>query len=65
MIPRPYITPEGVEHVVWFEDARSIQAKLELIPEYGLSGVGYWNLTRLFPQNWPLLDSLFHIRDIF
>ena len=61
----PYITPEGVEHVVWFEDARSIQAKLELIPEYGLSGVGYWNLTRLFPQNWPLLDSLFHIRDIF
>ncbi|MFQ9212970.1 MAG: hypothetical protein ACLR4C_04840 [Eubacterium ventriosum] len=28
----------GVEHEVWFEDARSIQAKLELIYEYNLRG---------------------------
>lgn len=60
-----YIDPEGIEHEVWFEDARSIRAKLELIPEYGLSGAGYWNLMRPFPQNWPLLDSLFTIQGLF
>ena len=54
---------DGTEHEVWFEDARSIAAKLSLIPEYGLSGAGYWNLMRPFAQNWLVLDSLFHIQD--
>lgn len=58
-----YTAEDGVEHEVWFEDARSVQAKLSLIPEYGLKGVGYWNLMRPFPQNWLVLDSLFTIRD--
>ena len=40
-----------------------IAAKLSLIPEYGLSGAGYWNLMRPFPQNWLVLDSLFTIRE--
>ncbi len=53
----------GVEHEVWFEDARSIRAKLALIPEYGLRGAGYWNLMRPFPQNWQVLASLYNIRD--
>ncbi len=52
----------GIEHEVWFEDARSIRAKLELVSEYGLYGVGYWNLMRPFPQNWLVLSSLFDIR---
>ena len=47
-----YRDASGVEHEVWFEDARSIQAKLALIGEYGLIGPGYWNLMRPFPQNW-------------
>jgi len=53
----------GVEHEVWFEDARSIRAKLALIPEYGLLGVGYWNLMRRFPQNWRVLNALYDIRN--
>jgi len=57
-----YVDEEGLEHEVWFENARSIAAKLALVKEYGLYGTGYWNLNRPFPQNWPLLDSLFHIR---
>lgn len=52
----------GAEHEVWFEDARSIRAKLALIPEYGLRGAGYWNLMRPFPQNWQVLASLYTIR---
>ena len=52
---------EGVGHQVWFEDARSIRAKLELARSRGLYGVGYWNLMRPFPQNWALLNSLYEI----
>lgn len=58
-----YRDDQGAQHEVWFEDARSIRAKLALIPEYGLRGAGYWNLMRPFPQNWVLLSSLYNIRD--
>ena len=48
---------EAREHEVWFEDARSAQAKLALVPRYGLRGVGLWNLTRLFPQLYVTLND--------
>ncbi len=57
-----YTDKQGTIHEVWFEDARSIRAKLALIPEYGLIGAGYWNLMRDFPQNWMVLSSLYTIR---
>ena len=57
-----YVDSEGREHEVWFEDARSIRAKLTLAAEYGLYGVSYWNLTRPFPQNWVVLNALYDIR---
>lgn len=57
-------TAAGREHAVWFEDARSIEAKLRLADEYHLQGVGYWNLTRPFPQNWAVLASLFDIETL-
>ncbi len=52
---------EGNEHIVWFEDANSVEAKLELINKYKLAGVSFWNITRDFPQNWLVLNSLFRI----
>lgn len=58
-----YQDESGMQHEVWFEDARSIRAKLALIPKYGLRGAGYWNLMRPFPQNWQVLASLYNIRD--
>ena len=57
-----YVDAAGREHEVWFEDARSIRAKLALAREYGLHGVSYWNLMRPFPQNWLVLNALYHIR---
>ena len=59
-----YTDHGGREHAVWFEDARSIEAKLRLADEYHLQGVGYWNLTRPFPQNWAVLASLFDIETL-
>lgn len=48
-------------HEVWFEDARSIQAKFNLIKELHLRGISYWKLGLSFPQNWLLLNDQFHI----
>lgn len=53
-----YRDDAGLEHEVWFEDARSIEQKLLLAARYGIRGVGYWNLDRPFPQNWPVLNAL-------
>ncbi len=58
-----YRDRDGREHQVWFEDARSIQAKLALLADYGLRGTGYWNLMRPFPQNWQVLDAMYRIED--
>lgn len=56
-----YTDAEGNLHEVWFEDARSIQAKFDLIKAYSLKGIAYWKLGLAFPQNWLLLRDNFTI----
>ena len=56
-----YTDTQGRLHEVWFEDARSIQAKLGLANELGLRGLGYWNSMREFPQNWVVLNQEYQI----
>lgn len=56
-----YSDHDQKEHIVWFEDARSIQAKFNLIKEYNLLGIAYWKLGLSFPQNWLLLADNFAI----
>ena len=50
----------NVQHEVWFEDVRSLQAKFNLIKEFGLRGAGYWQIMRLFRANWLLLAENFN-----
>lgn len=57
-----YTDKSGITHQVWFEDARSMQAKLTLIADYGLRGAGFWNLTRPFSQTWLVLMGLYDIK---
>ena len=57
-----YFDPQGLEHEVWFEDPRSVRAKIELALEQNLHGAGYWNLDRPFPQNWVVLNALGEIK---
>lgn len=59
-----YYDENGKEHVVWFEDARSVEAKYKLASEYGLRGVSYWSLAQPFPQNWQVLDNMFKITKV-
>ncbi|MDQ0819113.1 spore germination protein YaaH [Bacillus pumilus] len=56
-----YTDATNKEHEVWFEDARSIQAKFNLIKELNLNGIAYWKLGLSFPQNWLLLSDQFNI----
>lgn len=55
-------TSEGVEHEVWFEDVRSLNAKFNLIDEFDLMGAGYWQIMQWFRPNWELLSYRFQIR---
>ena len=52
----------GQQHEVWFEDVRSYQEKFSLLPEYGLRGIGYWQIMRFFRPNWLLLADTFQIQ---
>jgi len=59
-----YIDEQGRKHEVWFEDARSAQAKFDLMKEYHLPGVSYWVLGYSFPQNWALLENNFNVKKL-
>ena len=56
-----YRDSSGNDHEVWFEDARSIQAKFNLLKELNLYGMSYWKLGLSFPQNWLLLENDFNV----
>lgn len=51
----------AIEHEVWFEDVRSMNATFDLIEEYNLRGAGYWTIMQLFRANWILLNERFLI----
>jgi len=57
-----YIDEQGRKHEVWFEDARSAQAKFDVVKNYKLKGISYWVLGYPFPQNWVLLEDNFTIQ---
>ena len=56
-----YTGQQGLTHEVWFEDVRSMGAKMLLIREYGLQGLGAWQLTLGFTPGTWLLSKFFTI----
>lgn len=60
-----YYDSAGTEHIAWFEDPRSIEAKLKLVSEYGLGGVSYWNINTLYRPNWAVLSGMYGIEKVF
>lgn len=58
----PYFqyTEGEILHEVWFEDVRSVNAKFDLVEEFALRGVGYWQIMQLFRANWLQLATRFH-----
>lgn len=49
---------DGVSHEVWFEDARSISAKLDVAQRYGVDGVFLWMYGPEDPGIWPAMTEL-------
>ena len=62
----PYFryTENGVSHIVWFEDPRSLSTRLSLLSEYGLRGALWWNFTRRDSGALALLGELFARTDV-
>ncbi|MDE6875515.1 MAG: glycoside hydrolase [Lachnospiraceae bacterium] len=60
----PWYTYEkdGTAHEVWFEDVRSYRAKFSLVTEYGLRGIGFWQLMRPNLPGFLLMSGTFWIR---
>ncbi len=59
-----YQDAQGQVHEVWFEDARSIQAKCDVVRDYHLRGMSYWELPSTFPENWAVLWHNFHLHKV-
>ncbi len=59
-----YVDANQKQHVVWFEDSRSIVAKFRLVQQYNLRGVSYWTLGKSFSQNWVLIYTMFNIKKL-
>ncbi len=53
-----YTDMQGRRHVVWFEDERSLRAKLNLVNEYGLAGVSFWTVMNPFPSASELINEM-------
>jgi spore germination protein len=53
-----------IEHIVWFIDARSINALLDLAVKYQLHGIGVWNITIYNPQLWLIINSQYEIEKV-
>lgn len=59
-----YYDAAGKRHEVWFDDPRSIRARLELVSEYGLAGVSYWTVNNFCAANWTVLDAMYYIKKL-
>ena len=59
-----YTDPSGVRHEVWFEDARSVRARLALVSEYGLAGISYWTINYANRAGFAVLESKFTTQKI-
>lgn len=57
-----YTDAEGNEHEVWFENADSIRAKLNLADRLGIRGIALWRLGMEDPAIWSMLEREFVVR---
>ncbi|MDF2544760.1 MAG: Peptidoglycan-binding lysin domain protein [Herbinix sp.] len=54
-----------IQHIVWFKDARSIVAIMNLIPENGFRGVDIWNIMQYCAQMLYVINTQYRIEKIY
>ena len=52
------------EHVVWFENANSVEGLIRLVENFDLDGIGIWTAMKYFPQLWLVLNATYPIRKV-
>jgi len=57
-----YRDQQGNNHEVWFENARSINAKIQLAWELGIRGIALWRLGMEDPAIWSMLRNQVVVR---
>lgn len=53
-----YTASDGAGHEVWFENAASVQAKLEVVSKFGLGGLALWRLGQEDTDVWKVIAAL-------
>ena len=56
-----YMDVDGILHIVWFKDARSFDARAELVAEYNLQGLSIWTIMRFITQLWLIINTKYYI----
>ncbi len=51
----------GIQHIIWFVDARTINYLLTLVIDNNLQGTGIWNIMKYYPQLWLVINSQYEI----
>ncbi len=57
-------TENGIEHVVWFEDALSISNRIALVEEYNLAGLSYWTVNNYSAVNWSIVNDMYNVKKL-
>ncbi|TCP59223.1 spore germination protein YaaH [Tumebacillus sp. BK434] len=52
-----YTDKKGQPHEVWYEDARSIALKLDLVRRHNLAGILFWRLGLEDPAAWGVIQA--------
>ena len=55
--PHISLTPDGHRTELWFENARSLQTKLQLAHDMGFAGISAWVLGQEDPAFWTALEN--------
>lgn len=59
-----YTNGRGFLHEVWFEDIRSMSAKLELVDQFDLAGIGIWTIMNPFPVGIQMINEMFTVYQV-
>ena len=59
-----YMDIDGIFHLVWFNDARSFDARAKLVEEYDLQGLSLWTIMRFDTQMWFVINTQYYIQKL-
>lgn len=54
----------GIQHQIWFIDARTINSLMNVVTESGLQGTGVWNIMKYYSQMWLVINSQYEIVNV-